>query len=128
MNDRQIKVLVVEDNPANMAYALFLLKKLQIEARTATSGEAGLLLLEGETPDGMLVDINLGAGMTGVQMMEEVKKNDKFSKIPMVAVTAYYGGGLDKELIEKGFDGFLAKPYNLDQLKDIIVNIFKVNI
>lgn len=128
MNDRQIKVLVVEDNPANMAYALFLLKKLHIEARTATSGEAGLLLLEEETVDGMLVDINLGAGMTGVQMMEEVKKNDKFSKIPMVAVTAYYGGGLDKELIEKGFDGFLAKPYNLDQLKDIIVNIFKVNI
>jgi len=114
------KILAVEDNPANMAYLVFLLKRLKIEVVKASSGEDGLEILEKEEVDGMLVDINLGPGITGVQVMENIRENTKYRKLPIVAVTAYYGGGLDKELVEKGFSAFLAKPFSLDQLKEVL--------
>lgn len=123
MSDELFKVLVVEDNPANMAYLVFLLKRLNISAVSASSGEEGLVVLEKNKVDGILADINLGAGMTGVQMMEQVRRIDQYKELPMIAVTAYYGGGLDSELIEKGFDRFLAKPFSLDQLKTVLKQI-----
>ena len=122
-----LKLLAVEDNPANMAYLSFLLKKLDISVVPASSGEMGLELLAGETVDGMLVDINLGAGMTGIQMMEKVREMTEYKDVPMIAVTAYYGGGLDKELVQKGFSSFLSKPFSLDQLKDALSNFFDIS-
>jgi CheY-like chemotaxis protein len=38
----------------------------------------------------------------------------------MIAVTAFYAGEMSKELIKKGFDDYLAKPYKFDQLLEIL--------
>ena len=59
------KVLVVEDNPANMTLATFLLESAGHTVLSATDAEAGLTLARAEQPDLILMDIQL-PGMDGL--------------------------------------------------------------
>ncbi len=114
--DRPI-ILVVEDNPANMDYLLHLLKKLKLNAISAVSGEDALISMENNYVDCMLLDVNLGKGISGIALMEVFRNKKEYKYIPIAAVTAYFGGGLSKSLLEKGFSDFLPKPYSKNQLQ-----------
>jgi CheY-like chemotaxis protein len=113
-------VLVVEDNSLNLWCILEHLKKLNVDVISATSGEQALELMENKSVDCMLLDINLGLGISGLDLMEKFRKQDKFKNIPIIAVSAYYGDGTHVSLIKKGFTDYLAKPYRLEQLEQII--------
>ena len=113
------KVLVVEDNIPNMNYLLFILKKLNIPAVSAYSGEEALEVLNNQHIDVMLLDIHLGKQMSGIDLLHELRKKEVYQNTPAVAVTAYYSR-ISKELIDSGFDQYLAKPFSPDQLKDIL--------
>ena len=110
-------ILVVEDNPANMDYLLFLLNKFKLNSITATNGEEAIEIMKGNYADCMLLDINLGKGISGIVLMEMFRTKKEFEYIPIAAVTAYFGGGLSRNLLDKGFSDFLAKPFTKDQLK-----------
>ncbi len=115
-----VTVLAVEDNPANMNYLLFILKKLNINAVAAASGEEAIDVMESYRFKCGLFDINLGEGMSGLHLMEIVRQKEEYKDIPIIAVTAYYGGGMHKKLINRGFTNYLAKPYDLPQLRDLL--------
>jgi CheY-like chemotaxis protein len=115
-----MKLLVVEDNPANMAYIMFMLNKLNVEVLKAASGEEALTLIEKVQIKGGLLDIHLGDGMSGVTLMEKIRKIEGYAELPLIAVTAFYAGEMSKELIKNGFDDYLAKPYKFDQLLEIL--------
>jgi CheY-like chemotaxis protein len=115
-----MKILVVEDNPANMAYIMFMLNKLNIEAVKAVSGEEALTLIKDVKLNGGLLDIHLGDGMSGITLMEKIRKIEGYNKLPLIAVTAFYAGEMSKQLIKKGFNDYLAKPYKFDQLLGIL--------
>ena len=114
-----MKALVVEDNIPIMNYLLFLLKKLNISAISANSGEEALEVLNNQHIDVMLLDISLGTQMSGIDLLHKLRKKEEYHNTPAVAVTAYYSGK-SKELIDSGFDQYLAKPFTQDQLKDIL--------
>jgi CheY-like chemotaxis protein len=120
-------VLVVEDNIPSLHYLLFLLKKLKINSVSASSGEDALEVMKTSDVDCMLLDINLGAGMSGITLMEEFRKQGRFILTPMIAVTAYYKGGMSKELIDKGFTDYLPKPFRMEQLKEMLKKYIPVN-
>lgn len=113
-------VMVVEDNSANMNYISFLLNKLNIEVLASEKAEGVRELIDRKPVDCLLLDINLGAGISGLQLMEELRQEKKFVDTPMVAVTAYYGGGKAKELLTSGFTDYLPKPFNLKELRAIL--------
>jgi CheY-like chemotaxis protein len=115
-----MKLLVVEDNPANMAYIMFMLNKLNVEVLKAASGEEALTLIEKVQIKGGLLDIHLGDGMSGITLMEKIRKIEGYTELPLIAVTAFYAGEMSKELIKKGFNDYLAKPYKFDQLLEIL--------
>jgi len=112
-----MKYLIVEDNPHNMVYAQYLLKKLGHENIAATSGEEALDLLKTQKVYCMLVDINLGMGISGVEFCQEVKNQKKHCCTPAIAVTAYALNKDKEKFIDAGFDDFIAKPYSFDDLK-----------
>jgi len=112
-----MKFLIVEDNPHNTVYAQYLLKKLGHENIAAVSGEEALELLKNQRVDCMLVDINLGEGISGVEFCQEVKKQKKHCHTPTIAVTAYSTIRDKEKFIDAGFDDFIAKPYSFDDLK-----------
>jgi CheY-like chemotaxis protein len=120
-------VLVVEDNEANLRYLEFILKKLKLNVLSASNGEEAINAMKNENVDCMLLDINLGSGMSGIMLMEIFRKEKRFEVLPINAITAYYGGGLSKELLKKGFTDYLTKPFTLEQLKDMLTKYFDIN-
>jgi CheY-like chemotaxis protein len=120
-------ILVVEDNEANLNYLVFLLKKLNLNVISAVTGEEAVDAMKNEKVDCMLLDINLGPGMSGLMLMENFRKEKRFQMLPINAVSAYYGGGLSKELIKKGFTDYLAKPFTLEELKEMLAKYLELD-
>ena len=102
-------VLVVEDNPANMTLATFLLKSAGYEVLSAIDAEAGLALARREHPDLVLMDIQL-PGMDGLQACAILKADDATRDIPVFALTALAMKGDEERIRAAGCDGYIAKP------------------
>jgi len=112
-------VLVVEDDFASRQYLLLLLKKLEYQSHAAETGEQAIELMKDKTADIMLLDIALGPGISGLELGATFKKEDRFSDIPMVAVTAFSKDKLHT-LDEAGFNDYISKPYTIVQLKAML--------
>jgi two-component system cell cycle response regulator DivK len=102
-------VLVVEDNPANMTLATFLLKSAGYAVLSATDAEAGLALARTEQPDLVLMDIQL-PGMDGLEACAILKKSEATRDIPVIALTALAMKGDEERIRAAGCDGYIAKP------------------
>ena len=103
------KVLIVEDNPANMKLATFLLQSAGHTVLSATDAEAGLTLARGEQPNLILMDIQL-PGMDGLEATALLKRDEATSAIPVIALTALAMKGDEERIRAAGCDGYVAKP------------------
>jgi two-component system cell cycle response regulator DivK len=103
------RVLVVEDNPANMTLAVFLLKSAGHVVLTAVDAEAGLSLARVEQPDLILMDIQL-PGMDGLEAIGLLKASEATRGIPVIALTALAMKGDEARIRAAGCQGYIAKP------------------
>jgi len=103
------KVLVVEDNPANMTLAVFLLESAGHSVINATDAEAGLTLARDEQPELILMDIQL-PGMDGLEATRLLKLDEVTRDIPVIALTALAMNGDEARIRAAGCDGYIAKP------------------
>jgi two-component system cell cycle response regulator DivK len=103
------KVLIVEDNPANMTLAVFLLQLAGHAVLSATDAEAGLTLARDEQPNLILMDIQL-PGMDGLEATALLKRDDATRAIPVIALTALAMKGDEERIRAAGCDGYIAKP------------------
>jgi len=102
-------ILVIEDNPANLTLATFLLQSAGHTVVTATDGEAGLSLARSEQPQLILMDIQL-PGMDGLHATALLKQDAVTSGIPVIALTALAMKGDEERIRAAGCDGYVAKP------------------
>lgn len=102
-------ILVVEDNPANMKLAVFLLQSAGHTVLTATDAEAGLTLAREERPSLILMDIQL-PGIDGLEAIVLLKRDDATRAIPVIALTALAMKGDEERIRAAGCDGYIAKP------------------
>ena len=102
-------VLVVEDNPANMTLAVFLLQSAGHTVLSATNAEAGLTLARAEQPNLILMDIQL-PGMDGLQAIALLKRDNVTREIPIIALTALAMKGDEERIRAAGCEGYIAKP------------------
>lgn len=105
------RVLVIEDNAANLTFAVFLLESASHEVMTATDAEAGLTLAKTQRPDLILMDIQL-PGMDGLEATALLKRDDATRAIPVIALTALAMKGDEERIRAAGCDGYIAKPMN----------------
>jgi two-component system cell cycle response regulator DivK len=103
------KVLVVEDNPANMTLSTFLLESVGHSVLKATDAETGLALAKTEQPDLVLMDIQL-PGMDGLRATALLKGDAATRDIPVIALTALAMKGDEERIRAAGCDGYIAKP------------------
>jgi len=108
------KVLIVEDNAANMKLAIFLIESAGHSVLSATDAEAGLTLARGERPDLILMDIQL-PGMDGLEAIRLLKQDDSTRAIPVIALTALAMKGDEARIRAAGCDGYIAKPINYQE-------------
>jgi two-component system cell cycle response regulator DivK len=102
-------VLIVEDTPANMKLAVFLLQTAGHTVISTTDAEAALTLARDEKPDLILMDIQL-PGMDGLEATVLLKRDDATSAIPVIALTALAMKGDEERIRAAGCDGYIAKP------------------
>jgi len=103
------RILIIEDNPANMKLASLLLLKAGHTVLCAVDAEAGLTLARGDQPDLILMDIQL-PGMDGLAATALLKKDPATAAIPIIALTAHALASDREKAMEVGCDGYLAKP------------------
>jgi two-component system cell cycle response regulator DivK len=103
------RVLVVEDNTANMTLATFLLQKAGHSVLHATDAESGLTVARREQPDLIMMDIQL-PGMDGLEATVLLKQDEATRAIPVIALTALAMKGDEERIRAAGCDGYIAKP------------------
>jgi two-component system CheB/CheR fusion protein len=112
---KQLRVLVVEDNPDTRAVLAETLTMLAYQVLPAESGEEALALLAREPVDVILSDIGL-PGMDGYQFLREVRRLPSAARLPAFAVTGYGEDSDVRRACEAGFVGHFVKPFALDTL------------
>ena len=103
------RVLIVEDNAANMRLAVFLLESAGHTVIGATNAEAGLALARDQQPHLILMDIQL-PGMDGLAATVLLKQDEATRAIPVIALTALAMKGDEARIRAAGCDGYIAKP------------------
>ena len=113
--DDQCTILVIEDNRDIAAYIGNLLAD-RYSVAYATDGEDGLQKAIDLVPDLIITDLMM-PGMDGLELCRRVRANNVVNHIPIVIVTAKVSEQERIEGIEAGADAYLAKPFNVDELR-----------
>ncbi len=103
------KILVIEDNPANMKLACLLLRNVGHEVRCAVDAETGLTMARDDRPDLILMDIQL-PGMDGLAATALLKQDPATAAIPVIALTAMAMKADQEKSQVAGCDAYIAKP------------------
>lgn len=112
----QGRVLYVEDNPLNLAVMQCLFDSLPgVELSTAPDGETTMRLLAEAPPDLVLMDINL-PGMSGVEILKWMRAQPRLAGLPVIAVSANAVPETIQASLEVGFQEYITKPFEVDQL------------
>lgn len=114
-----LKVLLVDDDEMNRFFGGKLLKACGVNGIVAESGEQALEYLDQQPFDLMLLDISM-PGMNGYQTAQEVRSRAELSGLIIVALTAHAIKGERERCLEAGMDDFLAKPFELSDLKNLL--------
>jgi two-component system cell cycle response regulator DivK len=109
------RVLVIEDNPANMKLACFLLRNAGHTVLSAVDAETGLTVARVEHPDLILMDLQL-PGMDGLAATALLKQDRATAAIPVIALTAL-AMKADREKSQlAGCDAYITKPLRYKEL------------
>jgi two-component system cell cycle response regulator DivK len=103
------KVLVVEDDPANMMLTVFLLQSAGHTVLSATDAEVGLTLAHDELPNLIVMDVML-PGMDGLEATATLKRDAATRGIPVIALTAQALEGDEARIRAAGCEDYIAKP------------------
>ena len=113
------KVLIVDDNKLNLKVAEKLLKPYEVTTISVTSGQECLELINnGEKVDLILLD-QMMPDMDGIETLRQLKKIDNFST-PVIVLTADAIVGVKEKYLSVGFNDYLSKPINVDELNVIL--------
>lgn len=113
------KVLIVDDNKMNLKVATRLLKNYNIITTEVLNGyEAINKIKNNEKYDLIFLD-DIMPKKNGKETLNELKKIKGFD-IPVIVLTANVLEGMKEKYIEEGFDDYLAKPINKEELKKIL--------
>jgi len=113
------KVLLVEDNFMNKVLVREILTLSGYDLIEAASGTEGLKKLALESPDIVLMDLHLPE-MDGITATRIIKADERNRHIPVLALTASAMKGEEQSLLDKGFDGYVAKPIDKKKLLEAI--------
>ena len=113
------RILIIEDNPANMKLASLLLRHAGHAVLCAIDAETGLTLARGSRPDLILMDIQL-PGMDGLTATALLKQDPVTGAIPVIALTALAMKDDQDRSRAAGCDAYIAKPLRYQQLYDTI--------
>ena len=108
---KNAKVLVVDDNAVNLKVAAGIFSKYEINISVATCGADSIKKIEDEKYDLILMDMVM-PDMSGGDVLKAIraKEDNYYKEVPFIALTAQNGANVRGEMLELGFQEYLAKP------------------
>ena len=119
------KILIADDNIQNCELLDAYLEAGDYEISMAHDGKETLLAVEKYQPDIILLDIMMPK-LSGYEVCEQLKKDDKTKDIPILMVTALKESGDIEKAVASGADDFLSKPIHRLELMTRVQSLLKV--
>ncbi len=120
------KILIVEDNDLNLKLYLYALRPIAADILIAKNGDDALNLIQKEKLDLVILDIQI-PGKSGIEVAKIVRANPQFSKIQIIAVTAYSMAGDKEKILAAGCNYYMSKPIDTRAFPKIIQDVLDGN-
>ena len=129
MNARPIEIVLIEDNPNDVALTLYAFKKLNLEDRiqVVRDGAEALAFLHGtdshtppdsiHSPKVILLDLKLLL-VSGLEVLRQIKTNPRTQSIPVVVLTSSQEECDIVESYQLGVNSYIVKPVDFDQFTE----------
>jgi DNA-binding response OmpR family regulator len=122
------KILIVDDNPANLELLAAFLLPNGFMVLKASGGKVAIEAAKSERPNAILLDIMM-PGMDGLQVCEVLRSDPDFNRVPIIMVTAKDKAADIVQSLEKGADDYIVKPISQkDLIEKLNRLLFKVSI
>lgn len=106
------RILVVEDNDLNRKLFCDVLQAGGFSVQPVSDGKLALDAARSFIPNLVVMDIQL-QDVSGLDLIESLKRDSELADVPVLAVTAYAGKGDEERIRQLGAEGYLAKPVSI---------------
>ena len=106
------KILIVEDNELNLKLFCDLLRVHGFEVEPVRDGREALERARAFEPELVIMDIQM-PHVSGLELIEQMKAEEAFEKVPVLAVTAYAAKGDEERIRDAGAEGYVSKPISV---------------
>ena len=116
------RILVVDDNPMNLIVFKSLVKQLGMRVDTANDGNEGVMLSRENKYDMLFLD-HMMPVKDGIETLHDIKEDghNPNSAAPAICLTANAISGAREKYLEAGFDDYLSKPIDSEELESMLV-------
>ena len=115
------RVLLVENDKPSVDVTKYFLKEI-CSIDVAENGDAAFELAKQNHYSLILMDINLGSGLSGIEAAKQIRNINGYENTAVVALTAYAAPSDKENFLASGLTHYLAKPFN----KAAIINLVKL--
>ena len=120
-DNKPLLLLVENDQPSRDVVKIFLRNVCDIEF--AINANEALEKINTTQFDIILMDINLGRGMNGLELTRQIKNEKRYEKTPIIALTAYAMAGDKENFLAAGCTHYISKPFDKVSLIELINSI-----
>ncbi|HSR17920.1 MAG TPA: ATP-binding protein, partial [Ignavibacteriaceae bacterium] len=118
-NNHKKQILFVDvDDTSKRIVKTFLRNLFAVE--TASDRISALKKIRSGEYSLILLDINLGSGGTGYEILNEIRRLKNYDNVPVIAVTAYAMAAEKATILAEGFDDYISKPFSKKELNELV--------
>ena len=118
----RINILIVDDNEINLLLLTNLLDRQHFSIDSALDGDEALKLINRHKYHLAFVDLNMPV-MNGIELVKKLRK--LHNSLKTIAISAYADKQTIREALDAGFDNYLTKPIDPDQLNRLLENVLE---
>lgn len=114
----------MEDNPENRDVITYFIKNV-CSVDSALDGPTSIDMAKAGQYDVILMDINLGLGMNGMEATKQIRLLPGYEAIPIVAVTAYAMVGDREIFLNAGCTHYISKPFTRQEILELLKKVLE---
>ena len=122
-SDKKLRILFVEDDQDSQELVKIICRDKYL-LDVVNDGNQAIIKAKQINYDIILMDINLGLGIDGLEATKIIRKLKQYKNVPIVAITAFAMEGDKEEFLENGCSHYLSKPFTIKSLKKLLDSIF----
>lgn len=123
---KDIEILCVDDDSFTREYLEYILKG-KYNVSFAEDGLSAIEISKTRKFSLILMDINLGKGMDGVETTRKIHKLSGYESIPVIAMTAFAMVGDKEEFLQNGMNDYISKPFKSNDLINLVELLLSKN-